>query len=210
MSEEKKKIGLTGFITALAGLVGAIGALILALNQIGWIGQDEKTKTVTTEESSILVTTNESSERVKELERKMAELDAKERALKEKEVQAKLDELEKKLKEKERTRTEVYEGKKYNLSGDWTDVQSGSLYRIQQIGNDIIFTEYVLFLGIESVTTEGSGEIDKDKIQVDYTTIFSTNGKLNLEIKNDGALLKGKASDLSTGATIFLNLTKLQ
>lgn len=152
-------------------------------------------------------------ERIRELEERIDEF---ERTRREKELEDKIAELEKKLERSKRHHDKKYpkndkkDEPKVNLDGIWTNKVNNSTYKIHQFDDKISFQEVEKIYGVETVTAAGEGQIHDGQLDVDFNTIYTTNGKAHMEIKLEGNELVGYSRDLVTGNQIVLKLVKME
>ncbi len=208
-----EKGGFTTFIGAVAGLITAIGTLIVILNQVGLLGTPKSNVTTKPQTEQTLPSANQpsNSQRVQELENKITELDDDEAAAKEEEMLKRIEELEKQLKAKQQkavSNNQTEPASSINLTGYWTDAYSGGLYQINQFGTDISLKEFVNYFGVQTITSDGYGSISGKQVKIDYNTLFNTSGSATLKIQNNGNRLTGTATDHYTKAVIQLDLTR--
>lgn len=153
-------------------------------------------------------------ERIRELEERIDEY---ERTRREQELEDKIAELEKKLerskRHQDRKKHKDQKGEpelEVNLDGIWKNKVNNSTYKIHQFNNKVSFQEVETLYGIETVTAAGEGQIDDGQLNIDFNTIYTTNGKAQLDIQLEGNELVGYSKDLVTGSEIILKLMKIE
>ncbi|MEZ4887253.1 MAG: hypothetical protein R3E32_21150 [Chitinophagales bacterium] len=100
-----------------------------------------------------------------------------------------------------------YGGSGVNVSGTWRDSNTGASYVFNQNGSSISFQEHsVNAYGQLIVSAEGSGTLSNRKIQVNYVTMFGTNGVASMTISPDGSNITGAFRDNVSGASMSMNL----
>ncbi len=213
MSDISSKSGFSGSIGALAGLITAVATLITILYQTGVIGgkdaEPQKTE---------MYAVPPELDRNAILQRRLDSMESVHAQQKADEMKARIDALEKKLADEARrkaksststtTTTPVKKAPSYHLAGKCYEQTSVVNYDFNHFVETISIAEYTMFLGIRTVTAEGSGTISGNKIKISYTTIFDTQGTLTLTIINNGNALSGSFYDHSTGGTADLYLVR--
>ncbi len=98
-------------------------------------------------------------------------------------------------------------GSMVNVSGTWTDSNTGASYVFNQNGNSIAFQEHSINnFGVPIVSAEGSGTISSRNISVNYVTMFNTTGTANMTVSPDGSNITGSFRDNVSGAVMRMNL----
>lgn len=94
----------------------------------------------------------------------------------------------------------------FDLSGKWTP-QAGdvSSYTIQHNGDSIVLEQSVPLYGVLAV---GQGQIVGRNVNITYTTVLGTTGKGNATISPDGKRIIGQVTDLNTGVTSPLIISR--
>ncbi len=94
-----------------------------------------------------------------------------------------------------------------NVSGTWQDSNTGASYVFEQNGNSIVFQEHsVNAFGAVVVSAEGSGTVSSRNINVNYVTMFGTNGVASMTVNPNGSNITGTFRDNVSGAVVNMNL----
>lgn len=94
-----------------------------------------------------------------------------------------------------------------NVTGTWTDSNTGASYVFNQSGNSIAFQEQSInAYGALIISAEGSGTISNRNISVNYVTMFNTTGTANMTVSPDGSNITGTFRDNASGVTMTMNL----
>lgn len=210
---ENKNSGCSSSIGSIAALLTAVAGLLTILFQMGVIGNKapENSEIVRSGQTESKDSDLESYKaKADELEKKIASIDEQKRQDQEAELKAKLERLEQQLKEKEQSSYgQTNQEETLDLNGQWYAAATpGVVYKIGQYGNSVTFEEISNVYGVQTVTAAGQGTITGNTISLDYNTIFYTQGKGNLKIKNNGSMLSGTLKDLNSGMTMPLSLER--
>ncbi len=216
MSENKNNFGCSSSIGSIAALITAIAGLLTVLYQIGVIGPESHPSTLpqVVGEQTALSQIDQYEEKAKDLEQKIANIDDTERRSREAELKQKLEELEKKLAEKDKQKTSFSstlntDSPTLDLSGNWyTTATPGVTYRLVQYDDAVTFEEVSSLFGVPTVSAAGNGTINGNSLKITYNTLFGTQGKGSLRIKDNGDLLTGSLTDLTSGAVMQLSLQR--
>ena len=93
-----------------------------------------------------------------------------------------------------------------NLGGSWRNVQDPQLsYTVWQEGRNVTMSENHPFYGTTSV---GSGNLLGNHLEVTYTTVLGTMGRVNFRVSQDGRSLSGQYTDLTTGMSQPIELVR--
>lgn len=226
---------LPGVMTAAATLITAIVGLITVLNQVGLIGDKNKDKPkveeVIPKSDSAKVNVTNTADLEKIIKKVMAE----EKATKgksEQDIEATIKRIVKDVKKEETSKktsnakiesiTKAYlknfdkdepDGDyiapptNINISGTWTDNNTGASYVFSQSGNSIVFQEHSINnFGQPIVSAEGSGTISSRNININYVTMFGTNGVATMTVSPNGSNITGSFRDNVSGAVMNMNL----
>lgn len=94
-----------------------------------------------------------------------------------------------------------------NVSGTWRDSNTGASYVFEQNGNSIVFQEHsVNAFGAVVVSAEGSGTVSSRNINVNYVTMFGTNGVASMTVNSNGSNITGTFRDNVSGVVVNMNL----
>jgi low affinity Fe/Cu permease len=141
-----------------------------------------------------------------------AELSKDELLANQKALQTQLEEMKRKMEEKETAivNSGVSRSAKIitNLSGVWHDRNTGGSYTFSQSGSDIAFEEHSTAFGMDVVSATGSGTISGHKVELNYTTLFNTNGKASMLLSPNNEIMSGSSHDLTSGAMIQITLSR--
>jgi hypothetical protein len=211
MSENKNNFGCGSTIGSIAALITAVGGLLTILYQIGVIGPGKQSDIPPQTPTSQI---GQYEDKAHELEQKIADIDANERRSREAELKDKLEKLEQQLKEREGKSTSYSSNlssgaEPINLTGNWyTSATPGVSYKIVQYDESVTFEEISSLFGIPTVSAAGNGSISGSTLKLSYNTLFGTQGKGSLRIKENGDLLTGSLTDLTSGMVMPLSLQR--
>lgn len=103
----------------------------------------------------------------------------------------------------------LHKGGGLNITGTWKDPENPTLsYVFVQSGSHVTMQEITANLFGASVTAQGEGQLEGNRVNVFYTTILGTNGRSQALVSEDGKSMVGSYQDLSTGLTQAISLLR--
>ncbi len=201
-------------LLAITGFITAIGGLVTVLHQTGVFSPEDSKASTKSEQKEVVepqkpvsdvqtkVITNNANKSQEEIDAMKLQLQ---------QTQAQLDQMKDENSRKTQTSQPVTA---YNtnsnviLTGTWQDAINYGRYVFGQDAlGELTFQEYSYVEGTWVVTSEGSGHIKNNSITLNYMTLYSTSGRFNGVLQNDGSI-KGIATDNASGIQVQLHLKR--
>ena len=92
-----------------------------------------------------------------------------------------------------------------NLAGNWNS-PSGMVYQVTQYGNSVTIREVNPMFG--TVTAVAGGQIFGWSFSFPAYTLAGTQGTLSLQVSQDARMMSGQYSDMGTGLTVPMQLSR--